>query len=148
MDFNILTCSLTGHQVDEQIAKRVIAGEFGKQKGISVLSTLHATGPQVLSISTQINLIAFDKNQQMLTALCSAYVSHFQMLAKETLTSGVNQDSIRIIQKCYDLAESQSYAMALLLFKEHQLPLSGMDLTPKKNYLDKIHNYLTELASE
>ena len=144
MRFAILTATVNDFELDDSISKRVISGDFGKMIGLTVISDLHYTSDVVLSISTRIDLIAFDKNKVMYTAFYSQFLSHFQMESTSTLGSGIYGNSEEVIQKCIDITEAQSYAMALILFKEHGLPVSAMEPTPRNKTLERVRSFLSE----
>ncbi|WP_138481629.1 hypothetical protein [Dyadobacter bucti] len=143
--FSIVNADNLSFDIDHSVLDRVKRKEFGRYVGISVLSRFEGFDKGLLPIVTNIKLVGLIGENQF-EAVDSFYVSIFQFSDQRSILLGVNEDSVRILQKCHQLAQAHAYSIFSLLCKENGVPQSGMELTPEENSVEGIEEFLEQIA--
>ena len=142
-DFIIQSPEFQVFEVDHKLLARVNNGEFGDQTGLAVISKIVDYKEGLLTILTKMQYIAL-QGGKMLEVVESYSSSHFMFVNLTVLKRGITDSAMKALQKCFNLAEAQSYSVFIHLSSKNGLPLSGMEITPTEKYIYDFRGFLAD----
>ena len=143
MNFYIINAENISYQLDESLRLRLDQNEFGRQHGLSVVSTLRDYKEGVLTIVTEMKYVALTP-VAVLDVAQARFLSSFEFINPVILNAGVNANALGILTECVHLAQAHAYSVFSVISNEKGLPHSGMELTPLENFQPGLKAFLQE----